>query len=352
MMDIQYEFINQGSVVSSKNGHVYIDVGNKLEPGVLDHHQPGAPDLCATALVLKYPDWVRDQVSMQGNQEKLTIIVHNYPDLDAISGAWLASNIARGKETLPIYSTWADYVCSVDRGFTRLNPSSSLTLYSLFIMRLERIRKQCSSRVEQNNVVLEQGFQFLTTVFANLLAGKDISNTEWLNDIQEFAPERQMIEEDILLYQADIENAEQVIVELPNKGTDGKSRVLGLWIAAPKSILFKSWARGDSRNSKTEHGFIFTGVQLSRERYILSVTPDSNVYLKGLGDLLEISETKKRIRLGKERQGKNRPGYNSPDPWYDGRSPLHNYTIVDAPRAGTTLSPAEIRGVFKRYVQQ
>ncbi len=73
------------------------------------------------------------------------------------------------------------------------------------------------------------------------------------------------------------------------------------------------------------------------------------MYLKGLGDLIEQAETEKKKQLGLERQGENRPGYNSPDPRYDGRSPLHHYTIIDSPRAGTVFMVKELRNVFLRY---
>jgi len=73
------------------------------------------------------------------------------------------------------------------------------------------------------------------------------------------------------------------------------------------------------------------------------------VYLKGLGDLLEKAEQEKRKALGSEIQGENRPGYNSPDPWYDGRSPLHNYTIIDSPRMGTVLQMIEIQKIVSDY---
>jgi len=33
----------------------------------------------------------------------------------------------------------------------------------------------------------------------------------------------------------------------------------------------------------------------------------------------------------------------APDPWYDGRAPLHRFTIVDTPHGGTVLTPPEVR---------
>ena len=75
---------------------------------------------------------------------------------------------------------------------------------------------------------------------------------------------------------------------------------------------------------------------------MISVEPQSPYYLKGLGDRLEEMEVEKSKQLDMENQGDPRPGYASSDPWYDGRNPLHNYTIVDTPRGGTVLTWEEI----------
>ncbi|RMD60239.1 MAG: hypothetical protein D6824_09825, partial [Planctomycetota bacterium] len=73
-----------GYVATPEAGKVYVDVGNAFCPGVLDHHHPDAPDACTAALALHHPEYVRSQIS----GDRLTIIPHEYPDLDAITAAW------------------------------------------------------------------------------------------------------------------------------------------------------------------------------------------------------------------------------------------------------------------------
>jgi len=344
----RYEFIGQGAVVSAKAGYIYIDVGNSLEPGIIDHHQPGAPASCAAGLVLQYPEYVFRQVDREKNE--LTIVVHHQPDMDAISGAWFARQIAAETPVQPNWKHWSHYVCDVDRGKTRLDPEHPVTLYSLFMMRQYLVRRQCRERDQLDLQLLEHGFDFVTTVLAALGSGHTCADTDWLESMDEFRREREMVLEDIARYKKDIARAELVTISLPRKDNDGREQVPGLWIVQPESILFKSWARGDTRAGSPE-GFIFTGVQLNESRHILSVAPESSVYLKGLGDLLEEQETEKRKKLGVERKGPIRPGYSSPDPWYDGRSALHNYTIIDAPRGGAILSPLEIRRIVEQFVR-
>ena len=348
---LTYDFIGQGAVMRPEPGRVYIDVGNSLEPGIIDHHQPGAPGKCAAALVLDHPGYVRSQVDTEKNQ--LTIIVHHQPDMDAVSGAFFARYLAHThthkRRQLPAeLRKWAEYVCAVDRGETRLNPNKPLTLYSLFMMRQHRVHQECRDRSDIDRQLLKKGFAFILTVLEQLQKGCSCDKTGWLKTVKDFAAERKMVQEDLDRYRRDLERAQIVAVTLPRKDGKGREEVAGVWLDRPDSILFKAWARGD-KAAAPPHGFIFTAIQLSPTRHIFSVDPDSPVWLKGLGDLLEEAESAKRQRTGQERTGNNRPGYSSPDPWYDGRSPLHNYTIVDAPREGTVLTADEVRDVFGRF---
>jgi len=83
---------------------------------------------------------------------------------------------------------------------------------------------------------------------------------------------------------------------------------------------------------------------------VISIGPESGYTLKGLGLYLKKLEQKKREWQDVRNEGPPRyqdvdeernllvdPLFSSSDPWYDGRG--HNYTIVDAPRKGSLLSP-------------
>ena len=352
MTSLAYQFISQGAVVVPEPGKVYIDVGNSLEPGIIDHHQPDAPKSCAAELVLAHPDYIRQQIINKEKTDKLTIVVHHYPDLDAVSGAWFGRCIALGQEITAAHRVWAAYVCSVDQGYTRLNSEHPVTVYSLFMMRMEQIRQQGYSGEARDNELLAKGFLFVETILAALATGKNLADTAWLEQVAEFQRERQQIKADYLCYQQDMQTADLTAVQLLRKDRQGREQVVGLWISQPESVLFKSWARGDTYRSGSEQGFIFSAIQLNPTRFILSVAPDSKVFLQGLGDLLEKRETEKRLAQGYVRTGNNRPGYSSPDPWYDGRSPAHNYTIIDSPRSGTVLTKAEIEAVFEEYISK
>jgi len=341
---ISYDFRPVGYVAEPEAGMLYVDIGNAFCPGILDHHHPEAPDACTAMLVLNHPEYVVSQI-IDG---RLAIIPHEYPDLDAVTGVYFARMHANGGAVQTMHHEWAAYVCRIDQGFTSLNMKQPVTPYSLFMIRMQLLQEKLPDDVHAASLMmLESGFGFLGTIFGWMEKGGN------LNELAEsgmFPAEEAAIAEDMEKYRRDIQRADTFTCTLPHKDGKGRESVPCLWIEMPESALFKSWARGDVERYENNQGFVFLGIQVSEHRFILSVNPSSNVYLKGLGDLIEQAEIEKRSDLGMERKGENRPGYDSPDPWYDGRSPLHNYTIIDSPRAGTVLGREELRSIFRRYV--
>jgi hypothetical protein len=69
-----------------------------------------------------------------------------------------------------------------------------------------------------------------------------------------------------------------------------------------------------------------------------------------LGRALEKAEDKKRRQMNKVRDAVPRrfEDVNNSDPWYDGRSPIHAYTIVDSPHAGTVLTLEEVIKILQK----
>jgi len=270
MIDLHYRFVPMGTTAEPDPGRLYLDVGNRFGPGLIDHHQPDGPDRCTAALVLEQAAAIRAQARALPAGQPLELVTHRQPDLDAITAIHFVESLVKGPLPRPAADLWAAAVA--------------------------------------------------------------------------------LVRADLGRYRADLARAERLMVALPRTAAGETERVPGLWIAAPDSLLFKAWARGDTRGAGDPRGFVFTAVALSPSRVILSVQPGLGLWLRGLGEALEAAETAKRLRLNRPRRGAPRPGYAGPDPWYDGRSPLHGYTIVDAPHGGTLLDPAEIRAVFTHWL--
>jgi hypothetical protein len=115
---VDYAFIPSGSVVEPALGYVYLDVGNSLQPGVLDHHQPDAPPECSAGLVQNYPSYVTRQVS----SGSIVVVTHHQPDLDACTAVYLSERLARDEPWQTGVGAWIDIVRDIDRGRTAVDP--------------------------------------------------------------------------------------------------------------------------------------------------------------------------------------------------------------------------------------
>ncbi len=349
---MRYRFVPMGAVHSPASGELWLDVGNRLAPGVIDHHQSDASPSCTARLVLDHPELVRAAAADLAPGVPLTIVTHHGPDLDAVTASLLVRRLLDGAVTAGARA-FAHWVCAVDRGETRLDPHRPLTTYALFQARQHLARTALppgTSADERSRALLDAGTALVERCIALLDAGVALAELgdELVNEA-DLTAEVELIRADLESYRRDLARAEQLRVRLPTP-TGERAEVPGLWIERPESLLFKAWARGDCTTAHDERGFVLLGVGLSPTRTIISVQPDCDVWLHGLGAALEQAETAKRRRLGRERKGSPRPGYDSPDPWYDGRSPLHGWTIVDAPNVGSVLTPAEIRAVFENWL--
>ena len=315
-----YNFIPQGSTVKSKKEILYLDVGNALKKGIIDHHQPSAPKLCATMLVYKYPKYIPKQVK--------TIVLHKSPDLDCIASSFLVEYYLKYKRFPKYAYKLATFVNKIDFG---KSPKYTISLYSLFTM----IKSELNTDVD----IVKFGHKLI----------KECSKYGF--DTNKVPPAYkdyvEKIKLDKALYSVDFHSSKIIKLNLPFKNHGGVIQVECLLTKQPKSKLFKEWARNDSLHS--EDGFCMLIVQLNSRRTIISVKPDGFVYLKGLGEMINKWEKIKREKKGIILDEPNRLGYDMPDPWYDGRNLLHNYTIIDSPRRGTELTFGEIVDIAIRW---
>ena len=108
---------------------------------------------------------------------------------------------------------------------------------------------------------------------------------------------------------------------------------------------------GSDPSAPGGQGYPFLTVDCSqpqKNRFIISVAPESGTHLKGLGQRLEQREALKRKHLGQERPVEpiRYPSDNS-DPWYFGQG--HQYTIIDSPWEGTILTAEEVQNIHESW---
>jgi serine/threonine-protein kinase len=364
---------------------LYLDIGGDLRPGVIDHHHlyyyPGS----AARLLVHRLALVDDSVRRDRRLgDPFTLILHQEPDLDALLSAYLARHYL-SRRTLPAgTAVLCEYLDGVDAGHPGFTMRHRFTPYTaFFVLRRRAEQLESLSPAERWRWAVLRGFDMLDRVCAR--APGTLADL-WAIDA--FAPtlftaaDRNLIDADHERYQRKLKDrrtaARQASLSLPVQAGSGRDSVPALLVRHVQDgndpdacLFFKDWARTDQARVQNRPGFVALSVfmDLGRSwkvdeqtgplgRAIISVTPASEVSLRGLGRRLEEAERDRRIALFAkddrdfDAAGQPRPprrGYHSPDPWYDGRA--HHFTIIDAPACGSVLTADEIEGILLEYGQ-
>lgn len=296
-----YNFIPPGSIADRKEKELYLDVGNKLEYGVIDHHQLNIQK-SATTLTFENPNFIPKNTQ--------TVILHKNADLDCIASSFLAEYYIKHNQFPDFAKSLCEFVDIIDFG---KRPKSFINLNSIFMLR----------KTEDDFESVKIGHYLIEKLAPFGFDGGSYPD--------EFKEDIKKIEEDYRVFEKDLKNSKEIECVLPTRNGEMK-KVKGLILFKPKSLFFKYFAR--------DMGYELLIVKWSNKRTVISLKADSFYSLKGIGEKLNKAEKAKRQKLGIVVDEPNRPGYNMPDPWYDGRA--HNYTIIDSPRMGTLLDFEEI----------
>jgi hypothetical protein len=354
-------------------GSLYLDVGSSLRPGVIDHHQLLAFSGSTTRLVHTYPDLLDASVKGRSPEAPLTLYLHEWPDLDAVAAAFLAreylceGRFPDGAEGLVRY---VDRVDSGTLGATRANPFSLYCAYQVLAD-----RPVAGPAEEHWRACVRDGLVLIGHVVRESArpGGPPLEAIDALAVPGLFAPsDRDHIGTDLERYERKLADAEcgARIARLELPDLLGRTEAVELLLVRDvqnegdpdRCLFFKDWARSDTARSPETNGFVALAVyhtegDLQHRRCIISVRPDGQATLRGLGALLDQAEGARRRQLhgvddreidpATRAPVPPRPGYPNADPWYDGRG--HGFTIVDSPRTGTVLTEAEIEQVILAF---
>ena len=366
----KFRFIAPGLTVAPEIGTIYVDVGNHLAPGVIDHHHEESGDTDSTvSAIIRNPHLVSHHLldalnrayysgqALEGREYVFTFGTHIHPDWDAMVSFYLADHLLR-KGALPptavcdALRTAAD---SVDQGRAKAgdNPFRPFLIYLYW----QSQRMDWEGLLVNGKALIENLVSFTTECQRRAREdgrpGPTLDFTAPLDPAIGYAEERQALESDHDQFLRDLETTTTEEVFLPYRSH--KERLANAarpcqmlaFQRYPESVLFKYWAR------EGEHGDLMVVPSFGRDgalrRAVLSVRGESGYHLPYLGYALEQAEEEKRQRLGCVRGGRPRYPDNyctNDDPWYDGRG--HHFTIIDAPRGGTVLDYAEVLAVVRR----
>lgn len=376
--NIIFDFVGYGTSVNvdeiPKNC-LYLDVGNNVGNGIIDHHHFVSSVGSATSLLYKNPELVLRSIDRSVlESEPFKIIMHEYPDFDCAGSTYLACQLlTKGKlaEEANALSVYADMVDSGKLGITQDNPFS---LYSALIS-LQKATGEYNWRNKQD--CWREYIRRSLTVIDYVLTESHVSELPII-EIDAFncpgqfrKVDRQVVLDDCERYQKIIYdpryNPRKLKLKLPSNfgGLKETDTLIVRDVQNPEDpnccMFFKDWARTDKSvgggSGYSAMSVFMRETHKTVRRCIISVKPDICINLKGLTDLLEREETAERIRLygfddrvTDKKSGlllNPRPGYLNADPWYDGRG--HGYTIIDAPRSGTLLTAEQIETIFIEY---
>jgi hypothetical protein len=376
---LRFAFVGLGEQAPEAAGpqdRLYLDVGNGLRPGVIDHHHRAAAGGSTAALVLAHPEFLDGAVTRHRRPgDPFTLVLHQDPDLDAVAAAYLAADYLAAGAFPPGAAALARYVDRVDAGAAGMSLANPYSLYAAYLQLVQGLlRRPWNSDHERWQEGVRAGLELVAYVLGRVV-GEGVS----LTAVDAFACPGLFTEEDRQEVRADAERygrkladprcrARRALLRLPGPfgGTAAAEALLVRDVEnaddPERCAYFKDWARTDAENCPNSKGFVALSVFLSEgarqvRRCILSVTPEGGVTLEGLAARLDRAEAERRRRVfgaddrvtdpatGEPRRP--RPGYDNADPWYDGRA--HGYTIVDSPRAGTLLTADEVESIFLQF---
>ncbi|MCX7023783.1 MAG: hypothetical protein NT080_04095 [Spirochaetes bacterium] len=348
----RYEYVEFGRQLrAAEPGKLYLDVGNDLAPGVVDHHHRDDAT-SAAELVVRRPGLVTGWIPP--GADDWTIVVHRYPDLDCACAAYFAEKLVREGRLPEGADRIAEYVTGVDQGRFGEIDADHPGIYETFAVLVDALELPMPERWDETMRIGRRILDFALSKARNF-GSAGLPGNLFDDAPEEFRAARDQLREDRAAYLADVTDLDKfriMTARLPRERSGSVEETDGVVWTAPSPKFFKLWARTDLARSSRGRGFRFLYVVWpggcdGRDRHVLSVDPYSGCDLRGLGAALNRLEAAARARMGVVIDGPPRDGYDIADPWYDGRG--HDYTIVDAPSRGTELEPEEIENVLASF---
>ncbi|MGB2984513.1 MAG: hypothetical protein WBE26_01410 [Phycisphaerae bacterium] len=341
---LRFRFVPVGTDLNPQARAVALDVGNTTCPGVIDHHMSGMEPECATSLVWKRPELVTEHLRGVVPDEVLWTL-HEDPDFDCVASTYLAWYVHSLGFFPPGAAELMQYALQVDSGavFLESTHDPERAPYALLLMHLGEIDAEGLQGHDRDARRMDFGFEVMDYLCRLEAEGVHALQS---NLVPYEHPFWRALSLDYHLFEEhDLPLAQDLCVRLSVEGEPRE--VSGLLMESPRSALFKGWAR------RAGHALLVVRWAQPRKphhRVVISVSPNLPNVLMGLGKALEKAETLKRVSLGPRwvRTPQPRwPDVDNDDPWYDGRSAAHAYTIVDSPRMGTVLDLDEVLEVLR-----
>ena len=358
---------------------ILIDLGNRLDYGVIDTDQGGTPYQSSVGALAENPHFVIGHLLKRVNEEyaagrkpqidelTFSFCTHHGPGWDNMASLYVCDQLLKTGR-LPKNIRWlldASNVIAQAKQKTEGQPNRPFIIYYVI-----------SSLSNGDEEKLKSGLRLIKHVI-KLAEEKKLSTDGGKNPFLEpvdnfsalfpdFTGHIETIMGDRAHYEEDLDHVDIFEAELPLKDSQISAALQSMPITTfnspqtgyktgkvlafqrqPKSKLFRFWIRDEGK-----YHLLMTPSDPDRDnpshfrRWRLSVDPNQSEFnLRRLGYLLELKETAVRgDQLKRVGTPRFEPEYSdNEDPWYDGRN--HNYTMVDSPRCGTELSYEQLKNI-------
>ena len=379
----RFSFVGHGTVMETTRGVVYLDVGNRLCPGVIDQHQDNSLGNSTSEILLRAPQLVHEHLlggwldlrdaghNLEGRVFSPVIVTHVAPDFDAMVSSWLAVRLVEDGDFPPEAEALVAYAAMVDQGRYPVDldrPETATHAIHMAYLATQNRNIPFEEQLRQGHRLLdhisgrlraanEKSYSVANFLPSSMVSGRNAKTSvadSWRKE-EQFSEERKLLDEDFLLFkekdlplQLSLDPA-GVLVPADDGGVPIPTPAF--FASAPvSSRLNKYWVRA--------LGYPYflcsypARAEMQGPRVIISLDPNwskdgRKPTLRGLGRRLEAAETIARasdvalIRRGVPRWPDG--SCDNDDPWYDGRG--HAYMIIDTPRVGTVLPLARLVGL-------
>jgi len=367
-MKFDYEFHGRGVSVSKdkvEDGHIWLDIGNALDFGIIDHHSSDKYSCTVDALVKNL--YIVDHLK---NKEQITFHTHRYPDTDALFSIYLIQYYLNNEQLPRNIEAILDYVSNVDRGNIKLT-EKQITLYKVICILSEQYNQpddldKCFNLIDKvvRKSENDTNFSFMDSDISDLLSslsGLDNIKADILNDYRLYESERD---------DRKICDIKDVYLPLADAITASDTTVKALiWKKKPECKFHRIWARGEgfvlTVIPLNDKGFLLNGTSFPCTDIVISIPPNAPYSLQPLAQLLEqyeqdrensfLGNNSTRKRDHSRPRGKSEDSnrfYENPwnitsDPWFF----TSDHTLVQSPYSGSLLTTSEIIHVVKTFGQ-
>ena len=349
---------------------LWLDVGNALEMGCIDHHQNDQYESTLNAMV-EHPEFLHDVGACAQKGQKIIVCMHEQPDLDSVSSYFafcyylehgeeeFRSAFGPGGEKYHL----VEYINAIDSG--RKKDTSEPTLYAIFCC----LQETGDKSDEGNQKAVDKGLQLL----ACALEARGKMDTDLATmDLNGILPKDDFDSEIRKILSCTFDNEE--------KTKRVKMETVSLWKEVNHKLKVEEvcaavWEKTPSYSNAYDHarkkGALLTVVPMeiagqegaNTTRVFISINPEKdpqNEYtLQPLAEILEqmeqVEEERQFEEAGSYRRDHSEPRSNegvfgempfaaTSDPWY--LSPKKD--VIDAPGVHSLLDYKDILKVIRK----